>query len=62
MKLEDYRGIIKKDLNKIEAKIDTLQTTIDLLNSKLEKHINFIDDTYEGLKNPLKAASRFFKR
>ncbi len=62
MKLEDYRGIIKKDLDKIEAKIDTLQTTIDLLNSKLEKHINFIDDTYEGLKNPLKAASRFFKR
>ena len=62
MKLEDYRGIIKKDLDKIEAKIDTLQTTIDLLNSKLEKHINFIDDTYEGLKNPLKVASRFFKR
>ena len=62
MKLEDYRGIIKKDLDKIEAKLDTLQTTIDLLNSKLEKHINFIDDTYEGLKNPLKAASRFFKR
>ena len=35
---------------------------INELNEKLEKHIDFIDDTYEGLKNPIKMATRFFKR
>ena len=49
-------------LNDLENKMYQLEEKIDVLNSKLEKHIDFIDDTYEGLKNPIKMATRFFKR
>ena len=49
-------------LNDMENKMYQLEEKIDVLNSKLEKHIDFIDDTYEGLKNPIKMATRFFKR
>ena len=49
-------------LNDMENKMYQLEEKIDVLNSKLEKHIDFIDDTYEGLKNPIKMAPRFFKR
>ena len=31
---------------------------IDKLNSILGKHIDFIDNTYEGLKNPIKFATK----
>ena len=49
-------------LNDIENKMYNIEEKIDTLNNKLEKHINFIDDTYEGLKNPIKMATSFFKR
>ena len=49
-------------LNDMENKMYQLEKKIDVLNSKLEKHIDFIDDTYEGLKNPIKMATRFFKK
>ena len=49
-------------LNDMENKMYQLEEKNDVLNSKLEKHIDFIDDTYEGLKNPIKMATRFFKR
>ena len=49
-------------LNDMENKIYQLEDKIDKLNVMLEKHIGFIDDTYEGLKNPIKMASRFFNR
>ena len=49
-------------LNDMENKMYQLEEKIDVLNSKLEKHIDFIDYTYEGLKNPIKMATRFFKR
>ena len=53
--LRGYRGLIRRDLDEIEAKLDKL-------NDNFEKHIEFIDNTYEGLKNPIKLATRFFKR
>ena len=46
-------------LEKLELKVDKLQLTIEALDAKLSKHIGFIDDTYEGLKNPIRAAKRF---
>ena len=49
-------------LNDMENKIYQLEDKIDKLNIMLEKHIGFIDDTYEGLKNPIKMASRFFNK
>ena len=61
-KLRQYRGLIRKDMDQLEKRLDIIEQKIDKLNSMLEKHINFIDDTYEGLKNPIKLATRFFKR
>lgn len=49
-------------LNDIENKMYNIEEKIDVLNNKLEKHIQFIDDTYEGLKNPIQLATKFFKR
>ena len=60
--LRQYRGLIRKDMDQLEKRLDIIEQKIDKLNSMLEKHINFIDDTYEGLKNPIKLATRFFKR
>ena len=53
---------IMDKLNQMESKMDQLESTIEELNGKLGKHIDFIDDTYEGLKNPIRMATRFFKR
>ena len=49
------RGEQLRITNDVEIKIDKL-------SAKFDKHIDFIDDTYEGLKNPIKMATRFFKK
>jgi len=61
-RLRVYRGLIRKDIDELEKKLDKIEKKIDKLNKKLEKHIDFIDDTYEGLRNPIKMAARFFNR
>ena len=61
-KLRSYRGTIRRDIDELEVKLDNIEKKIDKLNDNFEKHIRFIDDTYEGLKNPIKLATRFFKR
>ena len=61
-KLRGYRGLIRRDLDELEARLDIIEAKIDKLSTKFDKHIDFIDDTYEGLKNPIKMATRFFKR
>ena len=40
--------------------ITTKITGID--NQLLEKHINFIDDTYQNLKNPIEGVRKMFGR
>ena len=60
--IKGYRSVIKKDFDILEKKLDNIEVKIDKLSAKLDKHIDFIDDTYEGLKNPIKMATRFFKR
>ena len=52
----------KEDMKKLHQKSDQLQKTIDELNARLIKHIEFIDKTYAGLKNPIAAARKWFKR
>ena len=49
-------------LERVEEKIDNALKRIDSLNEKLSKHIDFIDKTYEGFRNPLDAAKRFLGR
>ena len=53
---------LEKKIEQLDKKVDKLQLTIDELNVKLSKHIGFIDETYEGLKNPINAARRFLGR
>ena len=52
-------------LKKMDEKLFRLENKVDNLNVKLEKldrHIDFIDKTYDGLKGPISIASKFFKR
>ena len=60
--IKGYRSVIKKDFDILEKKLDNIEAKIDKLSEKFDRHINFIDDTYEGLKNPIKMATRFFKK
>ena len=53
---------LENRLEKIELKLDKLQLTLDKLEGKLGKHIDFIDETYEGLLNPINAAKKFLGR
>ena len=53
---------LTNELQTLHEKLDKIQLTIDELNAKLSKHIGFIDETYDGLKNPLHAAKKFFGR
>lgn len=62
----------KEHIFRIENKIDNLSNQqCGLYNEvlqlkkkleKLDKHIDFIDQTYDGLKGPLSVAKRFFRR
>ena len=57
-KLREYRGLIRRDIDELHQRLDTIEEKIDKLNSILGKHIDFIDNTYEGLKNPIKFATK----
>ena len=55
----------KEQLLRLENKIDNLSNQVSGLYVKLEKldkHIDFFDKTYDGLKGPIRMASRFFGR
>ena len=52
----------EKEIKKLQDKIDRLQKTVDELSEKLYKHIEFIDKTYDGLKNPIDAARKWLRR
>tara|TARA_B100001057_G_scaffold480843_1_gene554148 strand:- start:1831 stop:2142 length:312 start_codon:yes stop_codon:yes gene_type:complete len=45
-----------------DERLKNIETELIELNKKLSKHIDFIDDTYEGLKNPINAARRWLGR
>ena len=53
---------LEKKLDNILKRMDKLQLTVEQLSVKLNKHIGFIDETYESLKNPINAAKRFLGR
>ena len=50
---------LEKELEIINLRLQQIETTQKLLLEKLGKHIDFIDETYEGLRNPIQAAKRF---
>ena len=50
---------LEKELEIINLRLQQIETNQKLLLVKLSKHIDFIDETYEGLRNPIQAAKRF---
>ena len=52
----------KEDIKKLQDKIDRLQKSVDKLSESLHKHIEFIDKTYSGLKNPIEAARKWLRK
>ena len=45
----------------LERQMVRIEVKLDALSDKLDKHIDFIDETYKSLKNPLEVARKFFK-
>ncbi len=60
--MEEKQEQILEQLKTLTLKIDRVEIKVDDLSKKLNKHIGFIDETYEGLKNPIMAAKRFLGR
>ena len=54
--------MLTKKIEQLDKKVDKLQLTLDELSVKLSKHIGFIDETYEGLRNPINVAKKFLGR
>ena len=52
----------KNELEALNKKLDKLQKSVDELSEVLYKHIEFIDKTYAGLKNPIEAARKWLRR
>ena len=52
---EDNRKISNEEL---KEQLDRVERKLNALTKTLEKHIGFIDNTYEGLKNPIKFATK----
>ena len=53
---------LEKKVEELDKKVEKLQLTLDRIDATLSKHIRFIDETYEGLRNPINAAKRFLGR
>lgn len=62
MTIEKKLEHLEKEIKDSKEKIEKVQLTLDDLSVKLNRHIDFIDETYEGLKNPLDAAKRWLGR
>ena len=53
---------LETKVEELDKKVEKLQLTLDRIDATLNKHISFIDETYEGLRNPINAAKRFLGR
>ena len=54
--------LLLNELYKIQKRLDNLEEENKKLKALLEKHINFIDDTYQNLKNPIEGVRKMFGR
>jgi len=59
-KVKDHEQVQAEYYLKLEKRVDVLEQKIDRLTDMMETHIDFIDKTYEHLKNPIKSVSRLF--
>ena len=60
--MEENKKVFISEMSKLHERLDTLESDVSNLNTTLQRHIKFIDSTYEGLKNPIDAARRWLGR
>ena len=60
--MEENKKVFLAEMSKVHKRLDEIEAKVSNLDSTLQKHINFIDKTYEGLKNPINAARRWLGR
>jgi len=58
MKEEDLETVLDK-LEIIKLRLDKIELQQQELLTKFGSHIDFINETYEGLRNPIRAAKKF---
>jgi hypothetical protein len=58
-KVADHENLQAEYYLRLEKRVDVLEEKIDKLTGMIENHIDFIDKTYEGLKNPIRSVTRF---
>ena len=59
-KVKDHEEVKAENYLRLEKRVDVLEKKIDKLTNMMECHIDFIDKTYEHLKNPIKSVSKLF--
>mgnify|MGYP001160798122 FL=1 len=52
---------MEERIKDLERQMVRIEVKLDALSDKLDKHIDFIDETYKSLKNPLEFARKMFK-
>ena len=60
--MEENKKVFLDEMSKLHTRQDKIEAEVSNLNSTLQRHIEFIDKTYEGLKNPINAARRWLGR
>ena len=60
--MEENKKVFLDEMSKLHTRLDKIEEEVSNLNSTLQRHIEFIDKTYEGLKNPINAARRWLGR
>ena len=60
--MQPHEFLIIQKIDKLKEQLDRVEENQKKLDKKLSKHIDFIDSTYEGLRNPIDAAKRWLGR
>ena len=60
--MQPHEILILDKIDKLKKQLDKIEKNQEKLDQKLSKHIDFIDNTYEGLRNPIDAARRWLGR
>ena len=60
--MEENKKVFLDEMSKLHTRLDKIEAEVSNLNSTLQRHIEFIDKTYEGLKNTINAARRWLGR
>ena len=60
--MQPHEVLIIQKIDKLQEQLDRIEKNQEKLEERLGKHIDFIDSTYEGLRNPIDAAKRWLGR